>query len=380
VSTERPTLIVSVKFDFKIRVSDEENIGMPQERSSKNNPQFQQAKFVLASQSPLCSSRAFQNVDWDSGTGVSINSSSAGFWKELINIFFNKIRLVIFVDKMVYEDIEGVANLYRISAFMNRDLLKANIDFAKMEDHKIANEPSQYSVAPPESFCEAALEIISSFESGIPSSPPVQNESAKATETILPPQPKLTKKPIIESSDYEKQKLNRLLFGAKPEEDNSERLTMIESINSLREELTRMDIKTGTIPQVDDNSTMFDIKNVYKMLLHKKNISVHYETAKDFILVGITQLVNYCDGRETTWGHRPNLTGWDKTARLRLNSLKSELAQLASNFFQSYDIGPLAQILLSLIPSAIMHASTRSTQSNISASNDTALQSLHEMM
>jgi hypothetical protein len=203
------------------------------------------------------------------------------------------------------------------------------------------------------------------------------------TKNILPKffdtTPKKKSQEIIPASDYEKQKFNKLIYGDKVEEDDTERLQMLESIDSLREELNRMDIKIGTIPQVDDTSTMFDIKNVYKMLLHKKNISVHYETAKDFILVGITQLVNYCDGRETSWGKRPNLTGWDKTARLKLNSLKSELSQLASNFFQAYDIGPLAQILLSLVPSAIMHASTRTNTSTINADNDSALQDLYSL-
>jgi hypothetical protein len=305
-------------------------------------------------------------------------------------------------------DIEGIANLYRISAFMNKDLIPKNLDLDKVEEFKILNEPSGAEMVSPDVYYKKALEIISKFggdtnTSFQPSSfsPNGEKEIEKekkidfkkkeiparveesTTKNILPKffdtTPKKKSQEIIPASDYEKQKFNKLIYGDKVEEDDTERLQMLESIDSLREELNRMDIKIGTIPQVDDTSTMFDIKNVYKMLLHKKNISVHYETAKDFILVGITQLVNYCDGRETSWGKRPNLTGWDKTARLKLNSLKSELSQLASNFFQAYDIGPLAQILLSLVPSAIMHASTRTNTSTINADNDSALQDLYSL-
>lgn len=302
-------------------------------------------------------------------------------------------------------DIEGIANLYRISAFMNKDLIPKNLDLDKVEEFKILNEPSGAEMVSPDVYYKKALEIISKFGGDIstsfqPSSSPQRGEEIEkktdfkkkevpvhveesTTKNILPKffdtAPKKKSQEIIPASDYEKQKFNKLIYGDKVEEDDTERLQMLESIDSLREELNRMDIKIGTIPQVDDTSTMFDIKNVYKMLLHKKNISVHYETAKDFILVGITQLVNYCDGRETSWGKRPNLTGWDKTARLKLNSLKSELSQLASNFFQAYDIGPLAQILLSLVPSAIMHASTRTNTSTINADNDSALQDLYSL-
>lgn len=292
-------------------------------------------------------------------------------------------------------DIEGIANLYKISAFMNRDLLPKTLDISKVEEFKILNDPSGIEIVSPEIYYNKALSVISEFGGSetnetvqiFEKEEKVEKKLEKKVEfkekNILPEffdkTPKKKTQEVIPPSDYEKSKFNKLIYGSKPEEDDSERLTMLESISSLREELNRMDIKTGTIPQVDDTSTMFDIKNVYKMLLHKKNISVHYETAKDFILVGITQLVNYCDGRETSWGKRPNLTGWDKTARLKLNSLKSELSQLASNFFQAYDIGPLAQILLSLVPSAIMHASTRSNTSSINANNDTALQNLYSL-
>ena len=175
-------------------------------------------------------------------------------------------------------DIEGIANLYRISAFMNRDLLPKTLDISKVEEFKILNEPSGIEVVTPEIYYNKALSIISEF-GGSPEPLQIFEKEEKREKpekkvefkekNILPEffdkTPKKKTKEVIPSSDYEKSKFNKLIYGFKPEEDDSERLTMLESISSLREELNRMDIKTGTIPQVDDTSTMFDIKNVYKM-------------------------------------------------------------------------------------------------------------------
>ena len=187
------------------------------------------------------------------------------------------------------------------------------------------------------------------------------------------------KKNITQDTNYEKQQFNKILYGQKTIDNpelESERLTMIESIEALREELQRMEIKLNNIPEVDENSDINDIKNVYKLLMHKKNVSIHFETSRDLILVGVNQLVNFCDGT----GNRPNLTGWDKTARLKLNSLKTELSMIASNFFKDYNIGPIGQIAFSLVPSMLLHATLRSQQSSLQTNNDNALQNLHDLL
>ncbi len=302
--------------------------------------------------------------------------------------------------------IEGVANLYNINHYLNKAKLRSDIDYDRLEDYHILNDPIQIELIDYNSFYNKALEIINSFntentcntpqlniepeqplpeivktetEKPKPSEPKI-NENILANTFDFTPKKKVHKEPIITQTDYEKQKINKIIYGSKVDEDDTERLTMIESIESLRDELQRMDIKINTIPTVDETSTMYDIKNVYKMLLHKKNINVHYETAKDFILVGIDQLINFCDGRTTSWGKRPNLTGWNSTAKLRLNGLKTELSTLASDFFNTYNIGPLGQILLSLVPSAILHASMNSQQSSIQTNNENALQNLHNLL
>ncbi len=171
--------------------------------------------------------------------------------------------------------------------------------------------------------------------------------------------------------------VNNIVYGSTGgTEGNEEKLSLLESINSLKEEMNKLGVKTDNIPDVNTSTSVYDMRNVYKMLLHKKNISIHFETSRDLILVGVNYLVNFCDGT----GHRPNLTGWNRTAQFKLNNLKTELSQLASGFFQRYEIGPLGQILLALVPSALMHATTRSQQTDLKSNNDTALQNLHTLL
>jgi len=107
---------------------------------------------------------------------------------------------------------------------------------------------------------------------------------------------------------------------------------------------------------------------------------MNFETVRDCIMIGINQLIKYCDGSETEWGRRPYLIGWDKTAKLKLNSLKSELSMVASSFFEKYNISPMWQVLFSLVPSAIVYASINNKQTIPQTNNDQALEDLSKIL
>lgn len=275
----------------------------------------------------------------------------------------------------MFKYIEGLGCLYNISNFVNA---REGIDTKKIEEYKILTNTSSIK----EDYNKYYELLIKQLGKEIPvQEPPVikkPDENLLAQNFNIPAR----EKQEIKETPYEKKQFNKILYNNENtvKDDNIDRITMIESIEALREELQRMEIKISGIPQVDENSCSTDIKNVYKMLLYKKNVNIHFETSRDLILVGINQIVNFCDGRETTWGHRPNLIGWDRTARLKLNALKTELSNLAGDFFKRYEIGALGQIALSLIPSALMHMTVRSQQTTLQSNNDEALQNLHNLL
>ncbi len=283
----------------------------------------------------------------------------------------------------MFNYIEGIGCLYGISNFVKH---REDFDCKKLEEYKILSLNSTIS----EDYNIYYNKILKRLGSDkkkdnivevVEEKKPI--EKPEVDENILSQNfdftPKKTTK--VKETTYEKKQFNKLLYNSDNEEENDvERINLIESIDALKEELTRMEIKISGIPNVNEDSCMSDIKNVYKMLLYKKNVNIHFETSRDLILVGINQLVNFCDGRETSWGHRPNLIGWDRTAKLKLNALKTELSNLASDFFKKYEIGSLGQIALSLIPSALMHATLRSQQTSLQSNNNDALQSLHGLL
>lgn len=271
-------------------------------------------------------------------------------------------------------DIEGIGNLYKISNFINRETLQDNIDFSRVETSAIENSETTVQYSSPESILSNLKSIFAEY-----ATTPVQEsifvEKPVEQRPLIVPTFKPTPKKI---EVPEENKFNRILYGSLNNgfTNDTDKIQLLESIETLREELSRADVKLNTVPLVSETSPYNDIQNAHKILLHKKNMTMHYETARDVILLGVNQVINFCDGRETSWGHRPNLTGWDKIARFKLNALKHELSSLTSSFFSSLEIGPLMQIVFTLVPSALLHM----TQTNIPKFNsENAMNNLYEL-
>lgn len=284
--------------------------------------------------------------------------------------------------------VEGIANLYLLNAFINKDVINQSIDVKK----KIEFELTKKSPIDCSGYAKTIYgEILEMLKSGKVSEVKEVRVAPKIAEKLVEepvsmptiastfePKRVIPQAPV--STPYETESYNKILYGggnAYDEEMEQERLSMIESIDELRSELSTMEgMNIKTIPYVDKNSNIHDIRGVYKLLLQKKNMGMYFETARDVVLIGINKLVNFCDGRPG----RPNLQGWDRTANLKLNSLKTEMANMVSGFFKNYSIPPMLQILFSLVPSAFLHASMRERQSGLKASNDMALNDLRKMM
>jgi len=285
--------------------------------------------------------------------------------------------------------VEGIANLNLLHAFLNKEKINSSIDVKKKIDYEISNSKSPINCdGHAKRVYGEILELLGNKSTVVSVAPAV---SVPIISTAVPVATNLAstygytptpeKQTAPQQTPYETESYNKILYGtgtsAYDEDMEQERLNMIESIDELRSELSTMDgVNIKTIPHVDRNSNIHDIKSVYKLLLQKKNMSMYFETAKDVILIGINKLVNFCDGRPG----RPNLTGWERTANFKLNSLKTEMANMVGGFFKNYNIPPILQILFSLVPSAFLHASLRERQSGLKASNDSALNDLRKMM
>lgn len=286
--------------------------------------------------------------------------------------------------------IEGAANLYKLDIFMNKDIIKSGVDYRKKIEYSVANHKNIIGCAElQKSVYDEILDLLDVKDVVMAKPAAVQKPAPKpevisgstladtfaVKNTVTPATLNIPSVTPAEREDY-----NRVIYGSQAAYDNEleqERMDMLEQIEELRSELNGVEgMNVRNIPQVTERSNINDIRNVLKLLLHKKNMGMYFETAKDVMMIGINKLIGFCDGRPG----RPNLTGWDRTANLKLNSLKTEMAGMVSGFFKKYSIPPILQILFSLVPSAFLHASIRERQSGTKASSDAALQDLREMM
>lgn len=309
---------------------------------------------------------------------------------------------------MISENIEGPGNLYKISEFINRDQIRTdiNIDIEKCATMKTLTTPSIFEnnteqiysdimssiqkfkannlsakSDAPMTFSEKKPEPKSeSFKDLMPTDSQIDENLLLKTFDYTPKKPAVASN-VSSATNYEKQQFNNILYGGvqdNTDDSDTERLSLLESINDVRRELSAMeDINIDSIPQVDENSSVYDLRKIYKLLLYKKNTTLHFETARDFMMIGINQVVRFCNGQNG----RPNLVGWERTAQSKLSILKTEVTKLASDVFKQYDIGSIGQILISLVPSAIMFAITKDKHQNVMKSdNNDALQKLRGLI
>lgn len=318
---------------------------------------------------------------------------------------------------------DGSGNLYKISDMVNLEHVSPNIDLKKTELLRILSTPSPV---------ENKDEHISIYNNLIDILKNIKNEYSKTPLTItVPTQEVLQNKPLLKTipkleiptiikpeipsrplftdtpkidnnllmqnfdftskhnnqsisdasipTSYERQQFNDILYGSSGGEDMStDRIALIESINELRNELSQIDnVNISYIPQHNDTTSISDLEKIEKLLLYKKNTTLHFETARDFMMVGINQMVKFFNGQNG----RPNLVGWERTAESKINMLKSEVTKIASNSFKYLNIGSLGQIAISLLPSAIMYAITRDKHQNvIKTDSGDALQKLRDLI
>ena len=328
-------------------------------------------------------------------------------------------------------NIEGVGNLFKISAFVNRKHVKDGCHLDKLEEVAIlANVPDTKKLVPPDEIYNRTMKLLNEEMKKISSAgtitrgpnlettrqiqevprkmeAPRQEPAEVARPMSVLPKPSAENMPddnlLLKNFDFtskssgtrdteerftsptvktsfERTKFNDLLYGGadNPDEDDTERLSLYENVTDLRRELGGINgVNIDNIPLATEATTVSELRRIKKLLMFKKNSVLNFETARDFMLIGINQITQFCNGKNG----RPNLVGWDTTAQAKLNMLRTEVSSIAADFFKRWDIGSLGQIAISLVPSAVFYALTRKDlQTSLNRDNTDALQKLQTLM
>jgi hypothetical protein len=156
------------------------------------------------------------------------------------------------------------------------------------------------------------------------------------------------------------------------EDENREdlKLTLLEKIDNLTEELEDDGIALDKIPKVDYHSNLEQIEYVAKLLMLKANRNRYATLGEEFILALASGLEILCNGERELLGVKPDLQGYSDVVKVKLRRLRNETSQIVGGVVEKYEISPLTTLLIELIPSLFLHSKRRKNQSYDTLYND----------
>ena len=148
------------------------------------------------------------------------------------------------------------------------------------------------------------------------------------------------------------------------------KLTLLEKIDNLTEELEDEGVSLDKIPKVDYQSELDQIEYVAKLLMLKSNRNRYASLGEEFILALSSGLEMLCNGEREILGIRPDLQGYSDVVKVKLRRLRNETSQVVGNVVEKYEISPITTLLIELIPSLFLHSKRRKNQSYDTLYND----------
>lgn len=170
---------------------------------------------------------------------------------------------------------------------------------------------------------------------------------------------KIVDKVLNFSNDSENDQFN---FNIDDENREDMKLTLLEKIDNLIEELEDDGINLDKIPKVDYTSNLEKIEYVAKLLMLKSNRNRYSGLGEEFILAIAGGLEILCDGKREFLGIKPNLVGYSDVVKVKLRRVKNDTSQIVSNVVEKYEMSPIMTLLIELIPGLFLHSRRRSNQ------------------
>jgi len=153
-------------------------------------------------------------------------------------------------------------------------------------------------------------------------------------------------------------------FNFNIDDENREdlKLTLLEKIDHLTEELEDDGVNLSRIPKVDHSSELEKIEYVAKLLMLKSNRNRYSNMGEELLLTAAGALEILCDGKREFLGVKPNLVGYSDVVKVKLRRVKHETSQIVSNVVEKYEMSPFMTLLIELVPSLFLHSKRRSNQ------------------
>lgn len=146
---------------------------------------------------------------------------------------------------------------------------------------------------------------------------------------------------------------------------------LLEQIDGLRDDLQELGIKIHRIPEVSSDSSIQQIEEVHRILMHKYNKFKFSSFADEVLLAGANILENVIfNGKREYFGKKIDVTGYTDVVKSKLKRVRFETSTIVSNAVKHYNISPGTRIFLELIPCLITQAHKRKIQFNDNINRD----------
>jgi len=151
------------------------------------------------------------------------------------------------------------------------------------------------------------------------------------------------------------------LFENEKREDK--KCAMLAEIDTLTAVLTDLGVDVSRVTNIDKDSDFTTIENARRYLLNKYDQARYCSFADEIILFGAYAMEDLFNGERTWFGkYKPDLRGWHNHVSTKLKRMRGDTATIISGAMEHYDIGPVARILLELVPNMLIYSHTRKQQ------------------
>lgn len=154
------------------------------------------------------------------------------------------------------------------------------------------------------------------------------------------------------------------------EREEDDKANLLEQISTLRSTLEDDGVDIKRIEEVDHESSMDQIKLIYKALRLKNDGNRYRSFAEELILAGAHGMEYLFDGEKIWFGKKPDLVGWSDTVKVKLRRMRYETTTFVKEIMQEYNISPGFRIALELIPSMFLYTRSRKITHNDSIVSD----------
>jgi hypothetical protein len=140
--------------------------------------------------------------------------------------------------------------------------------------------------------------------------------------------------------------------------------SLLEQIESLKDDLDELGVNTDRIPPVSYTSSLKQITEVHNRLMFKYNKLKYNSIAEETLVAGASILEMMFNGKHEYFGTKPDITGYSDVVKSKLKRIRFETSTTVSRFVTNNNIGLIPRILMELVPSLITQSQRRRLQTN----------------